>query len=137
IRLIGLSGVGKTRLVQALFEENVGDDRLDPSLAIYTDYSSETTPSARDMARDLIAGRQRAILVVDNCNPNTHSELARLCANDGSELSLNTVAYDVRDDEPEQTDVFRLESASRDLVAEWIKQTFPDVSQVDRERIAE
>jgi hypothetical protein len=33
--------------------------------------------------------------------------------------------------------VFRLESASRDLVAEWIKQTFPHASQVDRERIAE
>ena len=55
IRLIGLSGVGKTRLVQALFEENVGNDPLDPSLAVYTDYSVETTPTARDMARDLIA----------------------------------------------------------------------------------
>jgi len=137
IRLIGLSGVGKTRLVQALFEQKVGNDPLDASLAIYTDYSTETIPTARDMARDLIARRQRAILVVDNCNPNTHSELARLCVSDGSELSLITVEYDVRDDEPEQTDVFRLESASRDLVAEWIKQTFPDVSQVDRERIAE
>jgi hypothetical protein len=137
IRLIGLSGVGKTRLVQALFEPNVGSDPLDPSLAIYTDYSTATTPTARDMARDFIASRQRAILIVDNCNPNTHSELARLCASDASEVSLITVEYDVRDDEPEQTDVFRLESASRELVAEWIKQSFPHVSQVDRKRIAE
>jgi hypothetical protein len=137
IRLIGLSGVGKTRLVQALFEQNVGNDPLDPSLAIYTDYSTETTPTARDMARDLIARRQRAILIVDNCNPNTHSELARLCASDGSEVSLITVEYDVRDDEPELTDVFRLQSASRELVTEWIMQSFPHVSQVDRERIAE
>jgi hypothetical protein len=137
IRLIGLSGVGKTRLVQALFEPDVGNDALDPSIAIYTDYSTETTPTARDMARELIARGERAILVVDNCNPNTHSELARLCASDGSEVNLITVEYDVRDDEPEQTDVFRLESASRKLVAEWIKQSFPHVSQVDRERIAE
>jgi hypothetical protein len=136
IRLIGLSGLGKTRLVQALFEENVGDDPLDPSLAIYTDYSVETTPTARDMARYLIIGQHRAILVVDNCNPATHSELARLCASNGSEVSLITVEYDVRDDELEQTDAFRLESASRELVAEWIKQSFPNVSQVDRERIA-
>ena len=137
IRLIGLSGVGKTRLVQALFEENVGSDPLDPSLAVYTDYSAETTPTARDMARDLIGRRQRAILVVDNCNPNTHSELARLCAGDGSEVTLLTVEYDFRDDEPEHTDVFRLKSASPDLVTEWIKQSFPHVSQVDREKIAE
>src|SRR5262249_17761764 len=33
IRLIGLSGVGKTRLAQALFEQNVGNDPLDPSIA--------------------------------------------------------------------------------------------------------
>ncbi|MGH7982757.1 MAG: hypothetical protein ACREFF_06380 [Candidatus Udaeobacter sp.] len=137
IRLIGLSGFGKTRLVQALFEQNLGNDPLDPSLAVYTDYSEETSLSARDMARYLIARHQHAILVVDNCNPGTHSELARLCASEGSEVSLMTVEYDVRDDEPEHTDVFRLESASRDLVAEWIKQTFPHISQVDRERIAE
>jgi len=137
IRLIGLSGVGKTRLVQALFEPTVGNDPLDRSVTIYTDYSTETTPTARDMARDLIARGERAILIVDNCKPNTHSELAALCALDGSKVSLITVEYDVRDDEPEQTDVFRLESASRKLVADWIEHSFPHVSQVDRERIAE
>src|SRR6266496_1595087 len=136
IRLVGLSGLGKTRLVQALFEEGVGNDPLDPSLALYTDYSAETSPTARDMARDLIACRQRAILVVDNCNPKTHSELARLCAADGSEVSLITVEYDVRGDEPEHTDVFRLQSVSHELVTEWIKQNFPDISEVDCERIA-
>jgi hypothetical protein len=136
IRLIGLSGVGKTRLVQALFEKNIGTDQLDPSLAVYTDYSEGTSPTARNMAHDLIARRQRAILIVDNCNPDTHSQLARLCASNG-DVSLITVEYDVRDDEPERTDVFRLESASRDLAAEWIKQSFPHVSQVDRDRIAE
>jgi hypothetical protein len=42
IRLIGLSGLGKTRLVQALFEDRVGEAPLDPGLAVYTDYSEET-----------------------------------------------------------------------------------------------
>src|SRR5882762_1576316 len=36
VRLVGLSGVGKTRLVQALFDERVSEHSLDPSLAIYT-----------------------------------------------------------------------------------------------------
>lgn len=137
IRLVGLSGVGKTRLVQALFEPGVGDDPLDSSIAIYTDYSEETSPSAREMARELMARGQRAILIVDNCNPGTHSDLARLCGNDGRYLSLLTVEYDVRDDEPEYTEVFRLQSASRELVTAWVKDGFPHVSQLDRERIAE
>lgn len=137
IRLIGLSGNGKTRLIQALFDKEVGEDGLDPSIAIYTDYSEVTDPTARDMARELIALRQRAILVVDNCNPATHSELALLCTSEASKFSLITVEYDVRDDEPERTDVFRLQSASPELVTEWIKQSFPSVSQIDRDKITE
>lgn len=137
IRLIGLSGLGKTRLVQALFEKGVGEDPLDLSIAVYTDYSEETVPTARNMARDLVARGQRAILIVDNCNPATHAELARLCTVTASKVSLITVEYDVRDDEPEHTEVFRLQSASPELVTEWLKQGFSDISQIDREKIAE
>lgn len=136
IRLVGLSGLGKTRLVQALFESQVGVDPLDPSLAVYTDYSVETDPTARDMARLLVMRGQRSILVVDNCNPATHSELARICSDSTSCVSLLTIEYDVGDDEPERTEVFRLQSASTDLVSQWLKQSFPNISQVDRSTIA-
>jgi hypothetical protein len=137
IRLIGLSGLGKTRLVQALFENGVGEEPLDPGVAIYTDYSTETEPTARDMARQLVSSGQRTILIVDNCNPATHAELARICSEAASNVSLLTVEYDVRDDEPERTEVFRLQSAAPGLVAKWLEGQFPDISQVDRERIAE
>jgi hypothetical protein len=137
IRLIGLSGLGKTRLVQALFESGVGEEPLDPSSAIYTDYSAETDPTARDMARQLVLHGQRAILIVDNCNPATHTELARICSESASNVSLLTVEYDVRDDEPERTEVFRLQSASPDLIAEWLEQSFPEVSEIDRRTIAD
>ena len=137
IRLIGLSGFGKTRLVQALFEDGVGEEPLDSSIAVYTDYSTETVPTARDMARELTARGQRAILVVDNCNPSTHAELARICSGESSNVSLITVEYDVRDDEPEHTEVFRLQSAAPELVSEWISQNFRHISQLDRRKIAE
>ena len=44
VRLIGLSGVGKTRLVEALFEPAVGINALDPSLAVYTDVADGPDP---------------------------------------------------------------------------------------------
>lgn len=137
VRLIGLSGLGKTRLVQALFEDKVGDAPLDPGLAVYTDYSEDTDPTARDMARSLVSEGRRAILIVDNCNPATHAEVARICSASGSTVSLITVEYDVRDDEPERTEVFRLEPTAPELVATWLATIFPGISQVDRERIAE
>ncbi len=137
VRLIGLSGLGKTRLVQALFERDVGEDPLDAGIAVYTDYSTETRPSARDMARELIGRREPGILIVDNCNPETHTELARLCAEPGALISLLTVEYDVREDEPEHTDVFRLQAASNDLIEKWLGQAFDYISEVDRRSIAE
>lgn len=137
VRLIGLSGLGKTRLVQALFETEVGGDALDAGVAIYTDYSETPDPTARDMARHLAETAQRAVLVVDNCNPTVHSELARICSTAGSNVSLITVEYDVKDDEPERTEVFRLEAASKELLAKWLKLTFPHIQQPDRERVAD
>jgi hypothetical protein len=137
VRLIGLSGVGKTRLVHALFEDGVGADPLDPGIAIYTDYSDSIDPTARDMARQLVGAGKRAFLIVDNCNPATHSELAKICSASGSQVSLLSVEYDVRDDEPEHTEVFRLQTVSPEVVGTWIAKTFPAISQVDRDRIAD
>ncbi len=136
-RLIGLSGVGKTRLLEALFDPKVGEAALDPGLAVYCDISNEPNPSPRDMVRYLMQTRQRAIVVVDNCPPDTHRALATLCAAPGNTVSLITVEYDVRDDEPEATQVFRLEPASNDLIQELIERRAQHVSEVDRRRIAE
>lgn len=137
IRLIGMSGLGKTRLVQALFERGVGGAPLDPARSVYTDYSDDITPSALEMARRLVNSGERAILIVDNCNPATHGHLAAICSEAGSNISLLTVEYDVSEDEPERTEVFRLTNAANALVEEWVARDFPNVSQIDRGRIAE
>lgn len=137
VRLIGMSGLGKTRFVQALFESGVGADALDPSLAVYTDYSETPAPTARHLALHLLETGQRAILVIDNCNPQTHSDLAKICGSSKSKISLITVEYDVRDDEPERTEVFRLQAVSEGTISEWLNSNFDHISQIDRDRIAE
>lgn len=136
VRLIGLSGLGKTRLVEALFDGEVGIDPLPAAEAVYTDNADEPDPSARDLARQFVETGQRAILIVDNCNPETHAALTKICNANGSRISLITVEYDVRDDEPEGTDVFRLGAASEGVIDQWLERSCQHVSQVDRGRIA-
>jgi hypothetical protein len=136
VRLIGLSGLGKTRLVEALFDSEVGSDPLSAALAVYTDNADEPDLSARDMARRFTASGQRAILIVDNCNPATHAALSQICSAKGSAISLITVEYDVRDDEPEGTKVFRLGTASNSVIDQWLERSCPHVSELDRRRIA-
>jgi hypothetical protein len=101
------------------------------------DYSEAPDPTAKQLALRLVETDKRAILVVDNCNPQTHSDLAKICGSSKSKLSLITVEYDVRDDEPERTEVFRLQAASDGTIGEWLKVNFDYVSQVDRDRIAQ
>ena len=139
IRLIGLSGTGKTRLAQALFDSKIGEGALDRSIVVYVDQGSEQppTPSARDMIHRLAADGLRAILVVDNCNPTTHRDLAQAVGTSGGSLSLITVEYDVSDDEPEETHVFRLEPASEKIIEEILERLTPNLSQADRHLVAE
>ena len=136
VRLAGLSGVGKTRLVQAIFDERVGEQALNRSQAFYTDMSDSPDPDPRTFAEQLIADKTRAILIVDNCPPDLHRRLTQTCSGSHSTVSLLTVEYDVRDDLPEETSVFRLEPASEEIIEKLIKKRFSHISQVDARTIA-
>lgn len=135
-RIVGLSGVGKTRLAQALFDSRVGDGSLDPSVAIYTNLADEPDPQPVLLASDLIASKTRATLIIDNCPPDLHRRLSEVCRSPDSLLSLVTVEYDIRDDDPEDTDVFRLEPSSEGLIEKLIRARFKSLSQVDAQTIA-
>lgn len=137
VRLAGLSGVGKTRLVQSLFDARVGNNPLDPAAVIYTDMNDNPSPQPTGMISDLIALRTRAIVVVDNCAPELHRRITELCLRSDSQISAITVEYDVQEDEPEGTEVFRLEPSSMEVVSNLIARRFPTMARLDVNRIAE
>ena len=136
VRLVGLSGVGKTRFVQALFDDRVGQDALAPSLAVYTNLVDRPDPPPMSLAADLIAARTRAVLIIDNCGPDLHQRLAEICRAPNSLLSVITIEYDVRDDLPEGTIAFKLDPSSVDLVERLVKRRLPYVSPIDARTVA-
>jgi hypothetical protein len=99
--------------------------------------ADDPDPQPIGLASDLIASDIRAILIIDNCPPALHRRLSELCRAPPSQLSLVTVEYDIRDDDPEETDVFRLEPASVDLIEKLVRARFKPISQVDARTIAE
>lgn len=137
VRLVGLSGVGKTRLVQALFDARIGNRPLPKSLAVYTNLSDNPNPQPLGLATDLIESRTRAILIVDNCPPDLHRRLSEICTVENSTLSVITVEYDIREDQPEGTQVVTLETSSPELIEKLVQRRFPHVSQIDARTIAE
>ena len=137
VRLVGLSGVGKTRLCEALFDDTIGKDSLDPSLAYYTNVAEDPNPPPVGLASDLIAAGRHGILVIDNCPSELHGELTKVARAANSTISVITVEYDIRDDQPEGTDVFALDSSSLSLIEKLVARRYPEISQIDARTIAE
>jgi hypothetical protein len=137
VRLVGLSGVGKTRFVQALFDNRVGSQALDPALAIYTNMNNDPNPQPFGLASDLLADRKRSILIVDNCAADLHARLSGLVKTPASTLSVLTVEFDIQDDQPDGTEVFEIRVASTELIEKLLQKRFPGLSQVDAHTAAE
>lgn len=139
IRLVGLSGVGKTRFAQALFDGRIGLDALDPSIAIYADMGHTISPTAQAVLTRLLADGTRAIVIIDNCSPELHRQLAAsFGGGEGkSATSLLTIEYDVRDDLPEGTDIYAMDSPSVELTTALVCQRFPAISEKNSRSVAQ
>ncbi len=124
-------------MVQALFDERIGQTALNQSRAFYTDLSHSPNPEPRNFAERLLALKTPAILVIDNCPPDLHRHLTAVCTAPESLISLITVEYDVREDQPDETQVFRLEPSSLGLIETILQHRFTHISQVDSRTIAE
>lgn len=135
MRITGLSGVGKTRFAQALFEREVGDGALPQSNVIYADLGESLTPAASELITYLIANNFYSYLILDNCPPDVHRSLQKQ-ASVSRAIRLLTIEYDISDDKPEETDVIHLEPTSEATVSKLL-QALSQLGQINTDRIAE
>lgn len=136
IRIVGLSGVGKTRIVQALFDETIGDQPLDRTSAIYADLGADPVPSANAMLESLLAEGRTAFLVLDNCPTDVHGKLASRITSVNSNVRLITVEYDIRVDHPQETEVVHIEADGPDVAEELLIRRHPGTGPGNTHRIA-
>lgn len=136
VRLVGLSGVGKTRVVQALFDAAVGKGELAPADVLYTDLEHSPDPGPMAIVDMLQAHGRPVTLVIDNCDPRLHAILSAHCTGKESVVRLLTVEYDVRDEQFEDTDVVRVEPASCWLMHDFLVQRYPGIAPADVSEVA-
>lgn len=137
VRIIGLSGVGKTRFAQALFEDEVCNNPLPKANVIYADLGNNLSPTASELISYLIANDFSSCVVLDNCPPDTHRTLQKQISSSQASLSLLTIEYDISDDRPEETEVIHIEPSSEEVISKLIQKRFPSVGQVNANIIAE
>ena len=137
VRITGLSGVGKTRFVQALFEAKVGENALPETNVIYADLGDDISPTASELISYLIANGFVAYLILDNCPSDVHRALQKQVSSSGEKLSLLTIEYDISDDQPEETEVIHIEPSSEKTVSRLVQRRFPFLGNVNADKIAE
>ncbi|MGV1803833.1 hypothetical protein ACQZ6A_18365 [Agrobacterium vitis] len=138
-RIVGLSGVGKTRFIQAVFDPRVFPSQSVPASesVIYCDLSNEIDPLPSSMVETLLSKKADCTVVVDNCSPAEHERLSQMVRRPGCQLKLITIEYDIKEDFPEGTSVYRLEGTSTNTILDLLRRKYPSLSNADAIRIAD
>jgi len=138
IRVIGLSGVGKTRLIQALFDSRIEGGAMPSSNnVIYADLAEALTPTPDEILRQLIADNVEAIIVLDNCSPSAHSKFTEIISGHGDKVKLITIEYDIKEESAEDTTFYRVEGVSDKIIRKLVQSKYREINRPDAERIAD
>lgn len=137
-RLVGISGMGKTRMAEALFDQAVeGNVALDPSFAVYGDAGLTLGTPPATVAERLAASAKRAVLIVDNCADRLHGQLAEIVSRPHSRTSLLTIDYELEGEKLEATLIVRLGDNSDATINNLIAQRFPQLGDLVRNRLTD
>lgn len=95
LRICGLSGIGKTRLLYECFAHKAEDvpEEITNKL-LYVDIKDDLDKKIIRTIKEFIQQEENRILIIDNCPKQLHSELVPLITNEYSKLSLITVSVD-------------------------------------------
>jgi len=138
VRVMGLSGLGKTRLIEEAFRPPGDDDMQQAMLTssmIYYDAEPNHHREISEFTYELAEGAFRATLVVDNCEPQLHDQLKESVRRMSSKLSLITIDSDVRPDEGTRDLIIMRPADLKNVVAAMITDSFP-LAKADIDRIA-
>jgi dihydroxyacetone kinase DhaK subunit len=101
----------------------------------YCDFGDSPNPQPQHFVEELIQKKQPYILIVDNCGQDTHGNLTKKIQD--TQISLLTIEYDVQDDLPESTEVYKLKPNSPEIIKKVIERHYPHINDLNARKIAE
>ncbi|MEB6592184.1 hypothetical protein MXM82_24095 [Pseudomonas asiatica] len=119
-RIMGLSGLGKTRTAFQVFSEN---EEI-RSLVVYVD--ANHAPNVDSLIADWVTLGYEAIIVVDNCEYRLHERLAKEVRREGSQVRLLTLDYNF-DSIAAPTVCFKLEQMTSDELLQLLSPVYSNV----------
>ena len=136
-RLVGLAGVGKSRLALEALRLTDEDDAIgySPSDLVLYAVASEASPAAVSTAvQNLADSGTRAIAVIDCCAPELQRILAGMVSRDSSRVSLVTIHDEIPAGQLDQT-TFKVAEAPSPVTEAIINRSLPALGSEDRHRL--
>ena len=139
LRIVGSSGIGKSRLVMEAFRPTVDEEaagRCLSHLVLYADLSELSPETIHTTVQTLADSRQRAVAVVDRCAVESHRILTGMVSQASSRLSLLTVDAEVPDGTLDSS-TFSLADAPQSVSEAIVDRDLPNVPSMDRRRLTQ
>ena len=136
-RLVGLAGVGKSRLALEALRLTDEDDAIgySPSDLVLYAVASEASPAAVSTAvQNLADSGTRAIAVIDCCAPELQRILAGMVSRDSSRVSLVTIHDEIPAGQLDQT-TFKVAEAPSPVTEAIINRSLLALRCEDRHRL--
>ena len=138
VRIVGLSGIGKSRLCLEAFgtiESDEATGLLLSAIVLYADLDENNPGIICRTLQDLAASGVRAIVVIDRCYPEVRQSLSNIAIREDSSLSLVTLE-DALPSETLDKDTLPVSKASDSVVEGILDQMLPSHPLTDRLRLA-
>ena len=128
-RIIGLSGLGKTRLALEVCRGHDGDDGF-AKRVVYID-AAYGEPNIAGLVSSWVKLGLDCLFVVDNCDLTLHKQLRRVIEHPNSTISLLTLHYNPEKDQ--DTDPIQLNKMSDDLIKAMLEPVYGEkITDLDR-----
>lgn len=126
-RIVGLSGLGKTRTAHHL----IGESEFLKNIVVYAD--ANQTPAIDSLVSDWVSLGMQAIIVVDNCDYKLHESLVKEVKRSNSQLSLLSLDYSF-ESVSQDTLFFKLTVMEDDELLQLLdpiyKKDLPDLNRI-------
>ena len=134
VRAVGLSGIGKSRLVLEALGPAAEAGSFLHDLVLYADESEIGSPVLNGAVQSLADMGERAVVVVDRCPPESHRVLADMVSRVSSRLSLITIDNEMPPGTLDGT-TFKVGEAPLPVVESVISRVAPGLPSEDQRRL--